>query len=210
MEVGSKWRRGAHELEGTLFQARTADEIGVATNAGGRSAFQNVGRTLRRGLELSSAWLPASGLRARLALTWLDATYEDAFLTCAGIPCNTPTLPVPAGKRVAGAQRTSAFAEAGWRSASFGELAAEVRGAGRVAVNDANTDFAAGYTVAALRWSLRLVEQADARVELLLRVDNLFDRRYAGSVIVNDANGRYFETGAPRAVLLALRVSALR
>jgi iron complex outermembrane receptor protein len=210
IEVGSKWRRGAHELDVALFQARTADEIGVASNAGGRSAFQNVGRTLRRGLELSSAWLPANGLRARLALTWLDATYEDSFLTCAGIPCNTPTLAVPAGNRVAGAQRTSAFAEAGWRSARFGELAAEVRGAGRVAVNDANTDFAAGHAVAALRWSQRLVEQADARVEVLLRVDNLFDRRYAGSVIVNDANGRYFETGAPRAVLLALRFSALR
>ncbi len=210
IEVGSKWRRGALELDGTLFQARTADEIGVASNAGGRSAFQNVGRTSRRGLELSSAWLPAGGLRGRLALTWLDATYQDAFLTCAGIPCNTPTLPVPAGNRVAGAQRGSAYAEAGWRSTSFGELAAEVRGAGRVAVNDANTDFAAGHAVAALRWNYRLVEQADARVEVLLRVDNVFDRRYAGSVIVGDANGRYFETGAPRAVLLALRVSALR
>jgi iron complex outermembrane recepter protein len=31
------------------------------------------------------------------------------------------------------------------------------------------------------------------RLELLARVDNLADRRDAGSVIVGDANGRFFE-----------------
>lgn len=30
------------------------------------------------------------------------------------------------------------------------------------------------------------------------RVDNLFDRRYAGSVIANERNGRYFEPAAGR------------
>ena len=43
--------------------------------------------------------------------------------------------------------------------------------------------------------------------EWLLRVDNVGDRRHAGSVIVNEANGRYFETGAPRSWLLALRLN---
>jgi iron complex outermembrane recepter protein len=38
-----------------------------------------------------------------------------------------------------------------------------------------------------------------------VRVDNLFDHSHAGSVIVNEANGRFFETGAPRHALLALR-----
>ncbi|MCY1544158.1 hypothetical protein D9M68_800180 [compost metagenome] len=32
------------------------------------------------------------------------------------------------------------------------------------------------------------------------RVDNLFDRRYAGSVIVNEANGRYYEPAAGRSL----------
>ncbi|MNL35300.1 hypothetical protein D3C87_1573240 [compost metagenome] len=30
------------------------------------------------------------------------------------------------------------------------------------------------------------------------RVDNLFNRRYAGSVIVNESNGRYYEPAAGR------------
>jgi len=212
-ELGSKWRgtsSGPWEADVALFQAKVSDEIGVATNSGGRSAFQNVGRTLRRGVELAGGWLPADGLRARASLTLLNATYEDRFLTCAGIPCTAPTLAVPAGNRVAGTQRRAGYAEVGWRKAGYGELAAEVRGSGRTAVNDANSDFAGGYAVAALRFGHVLVNREGTRVDVLLRVDNLFDRRYAGSVIVNDANGRYFETGAPRAFLLALRIGATR
>lgn len=209
-EIGSKWRSGPWEADLALFQAKVSDEIGVATNSGGRSAFQNVGRTLRRGVELAGGWLPADGLRARASLTLLNATYEDSFLTCAGIPCNAPTQAVPAGNRVAGTQRRAGYAEVGWRKAGYGELAAEVRGAGRTAVNDANSDFAGGYAVAAVRFSHVLVNRDGTRVDVLLRIDNVFDRRYAGSVIVNDANGRYFETGAPRAYLLALRIGASR
>jgi len=42
-------------------------------------------------------------------------------------------------------------------------------------------------------------------LNLLARIDNVADRGYVGSVIVNDGNGRFFETGAPRAFLLSLR-----
>ena len=38
------------------------------------------------------------------------------------------------------------------------------------------------------------------------RVDNMFDRRYIGSVIVNEANGRYYEPGADRTVTVGVRV----
>ena len=42
--------------------------------------------------------------------------------------------------------------------------------------------------------------------EWLLRVDNVQDKRYAGSVIVNEGNARFYETGAPRAVGVTLRL----
>ncbi len=35
-------------------------------------------------------------------------------------------------------------------------------------------------------------------VNAYARVDNLFDRRYAGSVIVNESNGRYYEPAPGR------------
>ncbi len=37
-------------------------------------------------------------------------------------------------------------------------------------------------------------------------MDNLADKRYAGTVIVNEGNGRFFETAPPRAWLLGVRV----
>jgi len=204
-ELGAKWRRGAWAVDAAWFEARVFDEIGVATNAGGRSAFQNVGRTLRRGFELSSAWKPAGGWRAAVAATWLDASYRDRFLTCAGIPCNAPTVPVAAGNRIAGTQRATGFAELAWRSAAFGEWGLEWRGVARTAVNDVNSDFAAGYALVHLRWSRSFTIGGGTRAEWLLRLDNVFDRKHVGSVIVNEANNRFFEPGAPRAALLALR-----
>lgn len=206
-EAGLKWRAGAWQLDGTLFQVSTTDEIGVATNASGRSAFQNVGRTLRRGAELAVGWRPSGAWRVQLAASTLEATYQDSFLVCAGLPCSAPTLPVVPGNRVAGAPEGNAWAELAWQGGAWGEWALEARGLGRVAVNDRNSDFAAGHGVTALRWRKAYPLEGGYRAEWMLRVDNLADRHYAGSVIVNDANGRFFEPGAPRAVLLSLRVS---
>ena len=45
---------------------------------------------------------------------------------------------------------------------------------------------------------------AHARGRVFAGVSNLADRRYIGSVIVNDGNGRYFEPGAGRAFTLGV------
>ena len=75
-----------------------------------------------------------------------------------------------------------------------------------VPVNDANTDFADAYTV----WNAAVgltQERPRWRVTEFVRVDNLTDRRYVGSVIVNDTNGRYFEPAPERAWTLGLQAS---
>ena len=206
-EVGAKWRSGALQADLVVFESRVADEIVIASNSGGRSSFQNAGRTLRRGAELSTRWQLASAWQAALSATWLDATYLDAFKTCAGIPCTAPTLEVPAGNLLPGTQRQSGWAELAWNGAAWGQWGLEARGFGRTPVNDVNGDFAGGYGTAALRWSKAYsLGSSGRRIEMLVRVDNLFDRVYAGSLIVGDANGRFFEAGAPRNVLLALRL----
>jgi iron complex outermembrane receptor protein len=206
VELGAKWRAGAFALDTTLFETRATDEIGVALNSGGRSAFQNVGRTLRRGAEVAAQWQAAANWSASLAATMLDATYRDTFLVCAGIPCTTPTSRVAAGNRIAGTQRGIAFGELSWRDAAFGAFGIEVRHSTAITANDLNTDGATGATVAALRWQHEWPLTGSWRAQWLLRVDNVGDRRYAGSVIVNDANGRFFETAAPRNVMLSLRL----
>ncbi len=208
-ELGSKWRSAALDVDATVFVVNTDDEIGVRSNTGGRSSFQNVGRTKRHGAELATTWRPATGLKLQAALSWLQAEYADGFSTCTSAPCPTtanPAVAVPAGNRIAGTQRALAWAQAAWRTGPLGgEWALEWRATARTMANDLNTAAAPGHALAHLRWSGRVALGAADSLELLARVDNLFNRDHVGSVIVNDGNGRFYEPGAPRSLLLSAR-----
>jgi iron complex outermembrane receptor protein len=206
LEVGSKVRGRGFSLDAALFAIDTRDEIGVMTNLGGRSSFQNTGRTQRHGAEAALGWQALPTVNLQLAASVLRARYRDGFLTCAGTPCTAPTLRVPAGSRIPGAPAATAYAELAWTPAlGWGEFAIEWRATGRTAVNDANTEFAAGHALASLRWRHTVQLGGADALELLLRADNLADRQYVGSVIVNDGNGRFLEPGAPRSMLLSVR-----
>ncbi len=206
LELGVKaepvrdWRVNA-----ALFQAKTANEIVVLTNAGGRSTFQNASSTRRRGLETALAGAFNESWSTYAALTYLDASYRTSFLTCPAAPCPTganPAVPVPAGNRIPGIPRVSAFAELVWRHRPWGlEAGLELRHVGRIAVDDRNTDFAA----AATTWNARLALAQNVgrwTVREFARMDNLTDRNYIGSVIVNEGNKRFFEPAPGRTWLL--------
>ncbi len=47
----------------------------------------------------------------------------------------------------------------------------------------------------------------DFRLNAFVRLNNLFDKRYVGSVIVGDGNGRFFEPGPGFNVLAGVSVS---
>jgi iron complex outermembrane recepter protein len=208
LEVGTKWRStdGALSTEAVLFRIDVDNEISVASNAGGRQSFRNVGRTRRQGGEFGFALRVAPQWTARAALTLLDATYRDPFLTCTAIPCTAPTVPVSAGKRIAGTQRGLAFGEIVWKPWAQGDFAIEARSASALTANDTNTEGAPRYTVWALRGTYGWALSKDLSLEALARIDNATNKSYAGSVIVNDANGRFYEPGAPRNFLLSLRL----
>jgi iron complex outermembrane receptor protein len=199
-ELAKDWR-----LNAALFQARTSDEIAVLTNSGGRSTFQNVGDTRRRGFEaaLEGRWSQAWSTYA--ALTYLDANYQSSFLTCVAAPCTAPNTQVPAGNRIPGVPRVTAYAELAWRHRGL-ETALELRHVGRVAVDDRNTDFAAASTVFNLRLT---VAQNWSRWTFreFLRIDNLAGRNYVGSVIVNEGNQRYFEPAPGRTWLVGVNAA---
>ena len=208
VEIGAKWRGLDNRiaLDVAVFDARTDNEIGVLTNAGGRSAFQNVGRTKRQGAEVSLRAQLLPSLRATLAATLLDAKYTDGFLTCGPPPCTVPTVPVAAGNRIAGTHRGSGFAELAWRPLDATELAAELRAQGGTPVNDINSDFTKRFTTLALRARQRFALGQGTTLDIIARIDNVTDRVYAGSVIVNEGNARFFEPGAPRSYLLGVRL----
>ncbi len=186
-----------------VFQTRSQDEIVGQTNLGGRSTFQNAGATRRRGLELSSSYSFERSALMQLSYTLLDARYSDSFIGCTAAPCAAPNVLVPAGNRIPGIARSAVALEAGWRPARGWRTGAELRYLGSVAVNDINSDAAASYMTAAAHAGY-MFESGGWKVLTTLRADNLFGKKYAGSVIVNEGNGRYFEPGAGRVWLLSM------
>jgi len=196
-EIGVKSRLGDHfKLNAAAFHIETNGELVIQANTAGRSVYQNAGRTTRDGVEIGLNGALGGGFEVAAAYTYLRATYADRFTACPGLPC-VPTV-IPAGNRIPSIPLHAAYAELSWNDPSSGFSAAlEGRYEGRVFVDDPNSDSAPAYFTANLRAGL---EQAfgDWRLKEFVRVDNLADRKYAGSVIVNESNGRFFEPALGR------------
>jgi iron complex outermembrane receptor protein len=194
LEIGSKTRIGNGLISAALFQTDTKNEIVVANSQGGRSSYKNAGQTRRRGLELALDQQFSMDWRLRMAWTLLDATYRDSI--CGDSACS-PAKRVPRGNRLPGISRSMAFAaleyapETGWYGG------AELRYMSQIQVNDRNSEQAPSYAVTALNGGYKL-RSGRWMLNLFGRIDNLFDRHYVGSVIVNEGNGRYFEPAPGR------------
>ncbi len=193
-EIGIKGRVAEdHRVTLAYFDTQTQDEIVIDTNVGGRSTFKNASRTRRTGWEASwQAILPAN-VDVVAAWTLLDARYVDAF---------TSGGPVAAGNKLPGTSANTLYGELRWRHPASGFSAAfEARHNAKVFVDDANSDAAESYILMNVRFGF---EQRGAGwyVSETLRVDNLANRQYIGSVIVGDGNRRFFEPALPRGVSL--------
>ena len=209
-----QWELGVKSLFGedwalnaAYFRARTSDEIAVLSNTGGRSVFQNVGSTTREGVEatLNGRW--QGGWSTYVSGSYLDAVYRDDFLTCTAAPCAKPTTRIAAGNRIPGIPRATLYAEVAWAHRPWGlETALEYRRVGKIYVDDSNSDAAPGSGVFNLRVSL--AQKLDRwSLREFLRVDNVGNRNYVGSVIVNEGNSRFFEPAPRRTWLLGLNAA---
>src|SRR4029453_9128559 len=120
-----------------------------------------------------------------------------------------PPQPIPAGSRLPGLPQSNAYAELAWtRPDWYGFSAAlEAQYAGKVYVNDRNTDAAPSYTIANVRAGFEQVTGVWTLREFA-RVNNIGDKDYVGSVIVGDTNGRFFEPSARRNYLIGVSANA--
>ena len=179
-----------------VFHALTHHDIVVDTNTGGRSTYQNVDRTRRQGVEFSEDYRFAPKWHAQLTYTYIEANYVDAYLTCVAAPCAHPTALVSAGNRLPGVPKSDAYTSVKWGEELGIHAAVNAQYASNTMANDQNTASgrAPGYVIfgaaAGYGFDSRLY-----RVSGFLRVNNLLDRHYVGSVIVDDSNSRYFEPG---------------
>jgi iron complex outermembrane receptor protein len=190
-EVGLKARIAPDTRIGVaLFHVNTTNEIVVDEASGGRTVYANAPGSRRSGVEASwSSRLPR-GFAAYASYTRLTAEFTQAYVSGGET--------VAAGNRLPGVPRYSWFGELAWRSADGGLHAGiEARGAGSIEVNDANSEATSAYAIASLHAG---IEQRSGgwRFTEFVRVNNVTGRRYVGSVIVGDANGRYYEPAPGR------------
>ncbi len=182
---------GNQRLNLALFNVNTRNEIVVDQATGGRTTYKNAGATHRRGAEALWDAKLASNLNAHVALTWLRAEFVDAFASGTAI--------VPAGARLPGVPAKEAYGELAW--APGGETgfnaALEAQYADKLYVNERNSDAAPAYAVMNARVGYAQTVGV-ATWSAFARLNNLFDRNYAGSVIVGDSNGRFFEPAPGR------------
>ena len=188
VEIGAKAKLGeSTRVEAALFQVRTDDEMVVDVASGGRTSYRNASETLRRGAEVSLESELGAGFSARLAMTVLRATYETGFGS------------VAAGSRLPGVPRANMFGELAWKDEGgrFG-AALETIASSKLYAEDTNQERPApGYAVVNARVQAR--QTMDRwRFRQFLRLNNVFNRDYVGSVIVGDANKRYYEAAPGR------------
>jgi len=205
-ELGLKALIGAaSRINVALFHIDVTDEIVVDSSSGGRTVFKNASNTRREGLEFLWQSRLARSFEAALSYTMLDARFTQPFPTI----ISTPPIPVTvaAGNKLPGVPSSSLYGELVWRHPPSGfHSGVEVRRNDKIYVNDANTESAAGYTV----WNLRTgFEQRGKnwRVSEFLRIDNFTDRRYIGSVIVAEANNRFYEPAPGRNWLIGINAA---
>jgi outer membrane receptor protein involved in Fe transport len=217
-EAGARGRSGALRWHAGVFHTTNEDDIlfisaGALTNQG---FFENVGDTLREGVELNFSGDLGANVTWSFDYTKLDATFRDDFAVAS---VNHPDaddgeISVVSGNRLplvpdelaklgvqfAPNDRLTFALDALYSSSSY------LRG------DEANLlEPIDGYTVLNGRFELTLKSHA----RLFLNVDNLLDKEYETFGVLGDAEDvlgdgfdepQFFGPGAPRAAWLGIRV----
>jgi iron complex outermembrane receptor protein len=200
-EVGMKWFPAANQrVNLAAFTSTTNQEIVINTATGGRTTFRNASKTNRRGFEAVWDADLGHGVTTHVNYTYLLADpYESGI----------PPVVTPAGSRLPGVPPQQAYGVLEWTPGGFYGFSAagEVQYVGRIYVNDVNNAFAPAYTIGNVRVGFAQdVERF--KFSEYVRVNNIANVNYVGSVIVGDTNGRYYEPAPGRNWYAGVSISA--
>jgi len=193
-EVGIKAGDAALSSNLAVFQTKTYNELAVASNSSGRSVYQNIGETRRQGAEWSMSAASSSHWSTHIAYTYLKAVTVTPYSTCVTLPCSPETI--PSGNQLPAVPRNALYTGLTWHAPNLA-ITTELINRSKIYVDDRNSDAAPGYWLFNTSATLR---HAFARWQLSesLRIDNVANHAYVGSVIVNESNQRYFEPAPGR------------
>lgn len=197
VEIGAKaFVTDNTQVNLTAFKIQTKDELVVSANQFGRTVYANANDTSRTGLELSVESEFDHNISTYFSYSLLNAKFDSAYAGNAGL--------IASGNRIPGTYKTQLYGEVAWKYQPFGfKTAFEANHNSKVYVDDVNSEAASAYTLFNLRAGFEQ-KLAHWHFKEYVRVENLFDKEYIGSVRINDGNGRFYEPAAGRNYLLGL------
>lgn len=188
-EAGLKWQTSTTQARFNWFDIQTRNEIVVDQNNDGRTTYINAENTSREGVEFEFQAQLTEQWSTRASATYLDATYSN-------------------GARLPGVARQQAYWQLAWQPSDRQRLQLVSEYRGEVAANDANDVFAPSHTLWHMAyqhsWRFDTIELAP-----WVKMHNLADRDYVGSVVVNQGSGRAFEPGIGRELQLGVQFNYL-
>ena len=192
-EAGVKaWALDHVQYDVALYATSVRDELIPFDIGSGRTAFRNAGRTHRRGAEAS--------LGTEVGPLTFTTSYTYSHFRFADFTTGTPAAQL-AGNAIPGIPEHQGQASTTWRFPPRMFVVAEWLAKSKVFVNDQNLAAAPGYAVTNVRVGGTAVF-GRPWLSPVVGVQNLFDRRYVGSVAVNAAGtlatAKFYEPGPGR------------
>jgi iron complex outermembrane receptor protein len=202
-ELGARSASRRFSWSAAAFTADVRDEL-IAfedTLVPGRRYFRNAARARHQGLELGASARAAAGVTLVLAWTISDFRYRSHQLGAAILD----------GRAIPGiprhSLRTSLRLDPPWSRGIWGVV--DVSHASGHFVDDTLDTKTEGWMAVDLRagWEGTI---AGWRIAPFVAIQNLFDRQYVSSVVINAARGRYYEPAPGRNAYFGLELTALK
>jgi iron complex outermembrane receptor protein len=193
--------RGGLDYSLSGFVSRIRDAIIQAREVDGRAYFENAGKVRAKGIEAGLGLEPVRWVRLLAAYSYGNYTFAEYRIR------NGATTDTLDGKRLAGVPRHFLRASVAFTPGPF-RLEVEQTTAGSVYGDDKNTLLVEGWKAGVT--SVRVSGEwrtGGSVVRPFAAVQNLFDRKYVGSVNLNGAGGRVIEPAPGRWAYLGLEIA---
>ena len=178
-------------LDVAVYSLAIRDRLVPAQSRLGSTYYSNAGRNRHRGVEIAYSRAIMNRLEASLAYHYTHfrfLTEPSGLLHVPGAPAHQ----LHVGVHLTGPR--------GWRA----EVSADA--SSRYWADNANTAENAGHAAVDVYMAQTALYVSGLRLQPFARVQNLFNARYNGSVVVNAFGGRYFEPAPARALQIGLNL----
>lgn len=193
VEMGARGRLPDAPLryDVALFRLYIEDRLLPAQSDDGRTYFQNAGRNTHTGVEIALGWTPSPATSVMLSYTGSHFVFKESALLDNHIP-GVPDHLLSASIRSV-------------RRGFWGEVALHF--ASDAFTNDDNTSQNKSYLVADIYVGHANLHLARTRIQPFLKLGNVLDATYNGSIVVNARGGRYYEPAPGRTLHAGINVS---